>query len=106
VPGIVANGRLETTIGNFPAAGLAPGAAGIACIRPQHWTISGDPTAIAGTLLVAEFEGDGHRLLLQVDGIAGPVTVRVPVRNPAAPGSGDLMHLKIDTDRVPVVDAD
>ena len=106
VPGTAEGGRLVTAIGTFPAGKLPAGAAGIACIRPEHVELAAAPTGVVGRLVAVEFCGDRRQIVVAIDGIASPVPLRVPAAAPhpasgAAPGAS--VHLKIHADAVPVV---
>jgi iron(III) transport system ATP-binding protein len=106
VPGRCEGGRLATPLGSFPAARLELGSAGIACLRPQHFVISAEPTSLTGRVVDSEFRGDSRQVLIAIDGLPGTVPMRVPgdVRpspSPIAPGA--IVHLRILVEDVPVV---
>jgi iron(III) transport system ATP-binding protein len=101
-------GRLATPLGSFPAAQLEVGAAGIACLRPQHFAISAEPTALTGRVVDAEFRGDTRQILVLIDGLADAVPMRVPGElrpSSSAVAPGAVVHFRILVDDVPVVAA-
>ena len=105
-PGTAAGGRLATVLGSFAAARLPAGAAGIACIRPQHLSLSVEPTGLTGRVVTAEFCGDGRQILVAIEGVTAPVSLRVPADSAWSSGGaapGTTVHLKIHADEVPVV---
>jgi iron(III) transport system ATP-binding protein len=108
LPGVAAGGRLQTRLGTFAAEQLPAGAAGIACLRPQHAVLSTGETGIAGRVLASQFRGDRRELLVEIDGIEAPVALRVPHEagvRAAAVAPGAIVNLTIDAGDVPVVKA-
>jgi iron(III) transport system ATP-binding protein len=102
VPGTADGSRLATAIGSFPAPRLPAGTPALACIRPEHLTLAAEPTAVAGRVLAAEYCGDQRRLVVELNGAAGTLSVAAPVIGPA-PAAGTAIHLKIHAEGVPVV---
>jgi iron(III) transport system ATP-binding protein len=108
LPGVAAGGRLETPLGAFSAEHLPAGAAGVACLRPQHVVLAAAPTGIMGRVVASQFRGDRRELLVEIDGVDAPLTLRVPHRAAAharAVATGDAVSLEIDAADVPVVAA-
>jgi iron(III) transport system ATP-binding protein len=102
VPGTVGDGRLATAIGEFPAAALPAGARGVACLRPEHLALAAEETGVAGRVLATEYCGAGRQIVVEIAGVAGslPVAVADGLRPSLA---GELVHLKIHAEAVPVV---
>jgi iron(III) transport system ATP-binding protein len=108
LPGTCTRGRVETPLGSFAAA-LAEGSGAVACVRPQHLRIAGGPTGITGRVLGSEFRGDSRYLLIDVDGLENPVTLRAPCRFPIGADAvqpGAPLYLEVDAEDVPVVALD
>jgi hypothetical protein len=93
-----------TSLGSFAAPQLAAGTHALACIRPEHLTLSAEPTAAAGRVLATEYCGDQLRVVVELDGATGTLAVAAPAEDGAGPpAAGARVHLKIHADAVPVV---
>jgi iron(III) transport system ATP-binding protein len=102
--GTCRNGRVETALGSFAAPQLPEQTPARVCIRPQHLRMAGAPTAIKGRVLASEFLGEIERVLVNVDHLRTPVSVRLLGRTQLAPG--DTVHLAVDPSDVVVVPDD
>jgi iron(III) transport system ATP-binding protein len=103
VRGTTGRGELATALGRFPAPGLAGGTPALACLRPEHLTLSFEPTAVEGRVLAAEYCGDRLRVVVELAGADGPLPVAAPADLAAGPAVGSVVHLKIHAEAVPVV---
>jgi iron(III) transport system ATP-binding protein len=103
VPGTTDGNRLATAIGSFPAPGLPAGTSALACIRPEHLTLTAEPTGVVGRVLAAEYCGDQRRLVVELTGATGALPVAAPLDGGPAPAAGAAVHLKFHAEDVPVV---
>jgi iron(III) transport system ATP-binding protein len=106
LPGAWRDGRVETILGSFRAPFPGTGNEALACIRPEHFRISSQPTGIAAHVLSSEFCGESRRILVKIDGLDAPVALSASPRNWNGNGivePGTTIHLEIDADKVPVV---
>jgi iron(III) transport system ATP-binding protein len=109
LPGTCRDGRVDTALGSFAAARVTPGARAFACLRPEHLTLASAPTPIVGRVVGSQFCGDARELLVAVDGVDAPLTLRVS-REQAAEvpdelHEGALVHVGVRDHDVPVVAA-
>ena len=104
LPGICRDGYIETPLGRFVAPEVAPNKPARVCIRPEHLRISSSPTSVPARVVRSEFRGEIDHLVLTVDGLTAPVTLRAFGRTSLAPG--DAIHVEVPQDRVLVVPAD
>ena len=81
VPGRVAAGRIETPLGSLSAPGLAEGPAQLG-LRPEALVPA--EAGVTATVLDRRFQGDGHRLTLELGGVQVPLTWRA---DPPEPGT-------------------
>lgn len=70
-------------------------------IRPEHLRIASRPTDVAARVVRSEFRGEIDHVVLSVDGVARPVTLRAFGRTCLAPG--DAIHLEVPEENVLVV---
>jgi hypothetical protein len=82
---------------------LAAGTAALACLRPEHLTLSAEPTGVEGRVLAAEYCGDRLRVVVELAGAEGALPVAAPADAAAGPAVGSVVHLKIHAEAVPVV---
>jgi iron(III) transport system ATP-binding protein len=106
VSGTYHDGRVETTLGSFPAPHFATGTQAIACLRPQHLRLASGPTGIPGRVVSSEFCGENLHLLVKIDSVETPVALRVPRqttngRSRIQPGTA--IQLEMTGDDVPIV---
>jgi iron(III) transport system ATP-binding protein len=74
------------------------------CIRPQHVCIAGRPTNVRGRVIASEFLGEVDHVVVAVEGLANPVSVRVFGRARLSPG--DEIDLEVDPSGVILVPGD
>ena len=99
LPGTIRDGRIETPLGTFAAP--HGHAAGRVCIRPEHLRIAAQPTRVSARVVRSEFRGEVDHVVLTVDGVSAPVTLRAFGRTRLAPG--DAVHLEVPEENVLVV---
>ena len=97
-------GRIETPAGTFDACGLADGACARVCVRPQHVRVAAGPTPLAGRVVSAEFLGEIDRVIVDLGGGRGTVSMRVFGRAGLEPG--DEVFLEIDARHAAIVPDD
>ena len=103
LPGTYRDGRVETPLGTF-AAPAQVGAAARVCIRPEHLRIATSPTSVPARVLRSEFRGEIDHVVLSVDGLPTPLTLRAFGRTSLA--AGDAIHLEVPVENVLVVPHD
>ena len=103
-PGTCRAGRIETQAGTFDACGLADGACARVCVRPQHVRLAAGPTPLAGRVVSAEFLGEIDRVVVELGGGRGTVSMRVFGRAGLEPG--DEVFLEIDARHAAIVPDD
>ncbi|CAN1565803.1 PotA ABC-type spermidine/putrescine transport systems, ATPase components [Rhabdaerophilaceae bacterium] len=94
VPGQVRNGMLVTSIGSFPALGLADGQAGIAAIRPQSIHLRAPGFCLPGRVLSRRFLGEVDLVDLAVQGLDTPLRLRGRDVMSAEPGADVGIDIK------------
>jgi len=91
VPGIVAEGRVTTPIGDFDGngttAGKATGEAVTVCVRPHGISLTEPGRGVSGRLLQRRFVGEVELLEIAVDGIDQPLKARARILNQGADGA-------------------
>lgn len=102
--GTCLGGCVTTPLGSFAAPHLPERTAARVCIRPQHVCIAGRPTNVRGRVIASEFRGDADHVVVQVEGVPNPVSVRVNGRARLSPG--DIIDLEVDPSGVIVVPAE
>jgi iron(III) transport system ATP-binding protein len=102
--GVCLSGCVATPFGTFAAPNLAERAPARVCIRPQHVCIAQRPTNVRGRVLASEFRGEIDQVLVEVEGLAHPVSLRVFGRARLSPG--DQIDLEVDASGVIVVPGD
>jgi iron(III) transport system ATP-binding protein len=101
LPGTYLDGRIETPLGTF-AAPVAPfTTATRVCIRPEHLRIASGPTSVPARVVRSEFRGEIDHVVLSVDGVPTPLTLRAFGRTSLV--AGDAIHLEIPEENVLVV---
>lgn len=101
LPGTCHDGRIETALGSFSAAGLPPSTAARVCIRPEHVRLASGPASVPARVVRSEFRGEIDHVVLTVDGVAAPVTLRAFGRTSLVPG--DAVRLEVPEENVLVV---
>jgi iron(III) transport system ATP-binding protein len=101
LPGIYRDGRIETALGTFKAPKAPSTMATRVCIRPEHLRIASGPTSVPARVVRSEFRGEIDHVVLTVDGVATPVTLRAFGRTSLLPG--DAIHLEVPEENVLVV---
>jgi iron(III) transport system ATP-binding protein len=101
VPATWCEGRLETPLGTFAAPCTPPAGAARVGIRPEHLRIAATPTPVTGRVIRSEFRGEADHVVVTVDGVPQPVTLRAFGRTRLAPG--DAVHLEVPEDHLLVV---
>jgi iron(III) transport system ATP-binding protein len=102
--GTCLGGCVTTPLGSFAAPHLPEDTPARVCIRPQHVCIAGRPTNVRGKVVASEFLGEVDHVVVKVDGLANPVSIRVFGRARLSPG--DEIDLEVDPNGVIVVPAD
>jgi iron(III) transport system ATP-binding protein len=102
--GTCLGGCVTTPLGSFAAPHLPEDTPARVCIRPQHVCIAGRPTNVRGKVVASEFLGEVDHVVVKVDGLANPVSIRVFGRARLTPG--DEIDLEVDPNGVIVVPAD
>jgi iron(III) transport system ATP-binding protein len=77
---------------------------GAVFIRPEHLRIAKHPTSMKARVVRSEFRGEIDHLVLSVDGVPTPVTLRAFGRTSLAPG--DAVHLEVPPEDVLTVSQD
>lgn len=91
IEGTARDGRIETALGSFPAAGLADGAHAVVCIRPNQLAIRDDENGrCAGIIAGERLLGDSVLSTVAIEGLTRTLQAKGPSRH--APGS----HVSID----------
>ncbi|MEX2049067.1 MAG: ABC transporter ATP-binding protein [Gemmatimonadota bacterium] len=102
--GTCLGGCVVTPLGSFAAPHLAEQSAARVCIRPHHLCIAGRPTNVQGRVIASEFRGEVDHVVVEVEGLGHPVSIRVPGRARLSPG--DTIDLEVDASGVIVVPDD
>jgi iron(III) transport system ATP-binding protein len=100
LPATYRDGRLVTPLGSFVAPAAAQRDSRV-CIRPEHLRIATSPTGVPARVVRSEFRGEIDHLVLTVDGVPAPVTLRAFGRASLSPG--DAIHLDVPEENVLVV---
>jgi iron(III) transport system ATP-binding protein len=105
LPGIGADGFLDTRLGRFAAPDLAPGEAAFACVRPRQLKLGSVADGVEGRVVGTEYLGDCRHLMVAFPGIGAPVAVCVEPEDDArdAVGPGAVVHVVVRNTDVPVV---
>jgi iron(III) transport system ATP-binding protein len=98
IPGICRAGRVETAIGDFAAADVAPGSTARVCIRPEHVRVASHPTPVSGAVTDVTFLGDHEELDVQVPQL--PVLLHLHVPPGHHLSRGQRIYLDIDPTRI------
>jgi iron(III) transport system ATP-binding protein len=101
LPGTYLDGRIETPLGTFTAPVEPFTTAARVCIRPEHLRIASGPTSVQARVVRSEFRGEIDHVVLSVDGVPTPVTLRAFGRTSLVPG--DAIHLEVPAENVLVV---
>ena len=101
LPGTYLDGRIATPLGTFDAPDPSITSAARVCIRPEHLRIAAGPTPVPARVVRSEFRGEIDHVVLSVDGVATPVTLRAFGRTSLVPG--DAIHLEVPQENVLVV---
>lgn len=102
--GTCLGGCVATPLGSFAAPHLPEQAQARVCIRPQHVCIARRPTNVRGRVVASEFLGEVDHVVVKVEGLGSPVSLRVFGRSRLSPG--DEIDLDVDPSGVIVVPAD
>jgi iron(III) transport system ATP-binding protein len=101
IPCLYRHGQVETPLGTFPASAERDGEDVCVCIRPEHLRIASRPTNVAARVVRSEFRGEADHVVLAVDGVMKPVTLRAFGSARLSPG--EMVHLEVANDHVLVV---
>jgi iron(III) transport system ATP-binding protein len=104
LPAVCRGGCVTTPLGSFSTPHLPEEASVRVCIRPQHVCIAGRSTNVRGRVIASEFLGEVDHVVVAVEGLANPVSVRVFGRARLSPG--DEIDLEVDPSGVIVVPGD
>jgi len=78
LPATAADGTATTALGRLPLAGpAARSGTGTVLLRPEQLHLTETATAVQGTVTEVRFYGHDAMLTVDVDGLAGPVEIRV-----------------------------
>ncbi|HUF48162.1 MAG TPA: ABC transporter ATP-binding protein [Vicinamibacterales bacterium] len=102
--GTCRGGSVETPLGSFASPHLAESSAARVCIRPQHVRVSAVSTGIRARVLAANRMGEHGRLLVEVPGLATPISLGAADRSRLS--VGDTIHLDLDAAHAIVVPDD
>jgi iron(III) transport system ATP-binding protein len=102
--GICLGGCVATPFGTFAAPHLPEQAQARVCIRPQHLCIAHSPSNVRGRVIASEFRGEVDHVVVQVEGLAHPMSLRIFGRARLSPG--DEIDLDVDRSGVIVVPAE
>jgi iron(III) transport system ATP-binding protein len=98
LPARVHGGRVETPLGTFAAEGFEDGTGVIACVRQGGIRLLEPGQGTPGRVLESRFLGDVGLLELAVDGVDGPILVRV--READMPACGTDLGVGVDESAV------
>jgi iron(III) transport system ATP-binding protein len=98
LPARVHGGRVETPLGTFAAEGFEDGTGVIACVRQGGIRLLEQGQGTPGRVLESRFLGDVGLLELAVDGVDGPILVRV--READMPACGTDLGVGVDESAV------
>ncbi len=98
IEGVVKNGRADTPLGSFEAAGLAEGTRAMVCIRPQAIRLKAAGFCLPGRLLARRFAGEVDLCEIAVAGLDAPLKARL--REGRGFGEGMDVGIDIDSDEV------
>jgi len=104
LPGTFRDGRVETPLGTFTAPAGPSTLARRVCIRPEHLRIAAGPGSVPARVVRSEFRGEIDHVVLTVDGIPSPVTLRAFGRTSLV--AGDAVRLEVPEENVLVVPHD
>jgi iron(III) transport system ATP-binding protein len=88
-----AAGRVQTPLGNFPAAGVPDGRV-VVCIRPQGILLTGEGGGVAGRIVARRFVGEVDLLEIAVEGSENPLLARL--RNPGNHAENEDVWVGVD----------
>jgi len=94
LPARVRGGRAETALGTFPAPDFADGSDVIVCVRQGGIRLHAPGEGALGRVLDTRFLGDAGLVETAVEGIDGPILVRV--REPDMPLCGTEVGVSVD----------
>ena len=94
LPARVQGGRAETPLGTFPAPDFAGGSDVIVCVRQGGIRLKAPGEGALGRVLDTRFLGDAGLVEMAVEGIDGPILVRV--REPDMPLRGTEVGVSVD----------
>ena len=93
--GIYRDGRVETTLGAFPARlDLPAGSNALACIRPQALRLAASGEGLPGRIMASSFLGEIEQLSIRVEGVPDLLRLRTTKRISARPG--EAIFLTVD----------
>jgi iron(III) transport system ATP-binding protein len=98
LPARVQGGRVETPLGTFSATGFEDGTGVIVCVRQGGIRLLEQGQGTPGRVLESRFLGDVGLLELAVDGVDGPILVRV--READMPACGTDLGVGVDESAV------
>ena len=100
VEGVVRDGRVNSVLGAFPAAGIAEGAKATICLRPNAIRFGKPGSGVVGRVLSRRFLGETDLVHVGVNGLAQALHARVPAAVDA--GEGDTVTLELTREGVMV----
>jgi iron(III) transport system ATP-binding protein len=98
LPARVQGGRVETPLGTFSTTGFEDGTGVIVCVRQGGIRLLEQGQGTPGRVLESRFLGDVGLLELAVDGVDGPILVRV--READMPACGTDLGVGVDENAV------
>lgn len=98
VEGVVRDGKLRTSLGDFDAPGLPEGTAGIAAMRPQGVRLGPPHCGLPGRIIADRFLGEVDHFDVVVQGLDRPIKARL--RGAAGLRTGTNVGVEISVSEV------
>jgi iron(III) transport system ATP-binding protein len=96
IPGMCAQGRIDTPLGTFAARHVPDGAPVSLCIRPEHLRLAAHPTPLHARVVDVSFLGEIDSLQVAIPGLDAPLTLRTCVRTGLRRGDHTAIEVAAD----------
>ena len=96
IPVVCAHGRIDSPLGTFAAAHIPNGTPAHLCIRPEHLRLAAHPAPVPARVVDVSFLGEVDSLQVAVQGLDGPLTLRVSGRTALRRGDHTAIMVAAD----------